>query len=261
MKVVKHQLFIAAALLAGVAIGFFAGDQQPPAAKPMEPERPVQKAAVADRGAEATIAALRRRVADLERQLAERDVQSEAAVSNAVAEAMARPPEPPRGNWRERMEEMRRNEPERYAQMTNRMAQWRQRRTERAQSTLGFLSSVDTSRMGGRAKRTHEALMELVARREEVAGQLDQADLSDEERGQLLEELRQSHRELTRLNAEERRNLFAETARNLGFEGQDVKDITATIQSVIDATDGGWGPGRRGGGPRGPGGPGGPGGR
>lgn len=257
MKVIKHQLFIAAALLTGVAIGFFAGDHAP-AAKPEEAERSVRKAGVvADKGEEATIVALRRRVADLEKLLAEKDGQSEVAISNAVAVATAaRPPEPPRGNWRERLEEMKKNDPERYMQTTNRIAQWRRHQAERAQSTLGFLSSVDTSRMGNRAKRTHEALQELIARREEISEQLHQEDISDEDRGQLMEELHQTHRELMRLNGEERKNLFDETARNLGFEGQDVHDFTTAILEVIDATDGGRGPGRRSG-PRGPGGPGG----
>ena len=68
-------------------------------------------------------------------------------------------------------------------------------------------------------------------------------------------ELHSTHHELMRLSGEERNNLFEETARNLGFEGEDAKEISATIQEVIRATDAGWG-GHHGG-HRGPGGPGG----
>ena len=63
-----------------------------------------------------------------------------------------------------------------------------------------------------------------------------------------LTELRGMHGEMERLRHDERRNLIAETAKELGFKGEDVKTITATIQEVIEATSGGFG-GRRGGPP------------
>ena len=254
---IKHQMFIAAALLAGVAIGYFVKDDPIPAEEP-KVEEAVRKP-VADKGDEASVRALRRRIAELEKLLAEKDGKSEIAISNAVAEAVKnRPPEPPRGNWRERMEEMRKNDPERYAQMTNRFAQWRRNQAERARNKIDCLSSIDTSHMSASARKTHDALQDLIASREEIEAQLQNPDLSDEERGKLMRQLWESHGELQRLNGEERKNLIDETARNLGFEGEDAKEISATIREVIEATDSGWGGHRHhGGGPRRPGGPGG----
>ena len=237
---IKHQMFIAAALLAGVAIGYFVKDEPILAEEPKVEAK--AKKPVADKGDEATVKALRHRITELERLLAEKEDKSEIAISNAVAEAVKmRPPEPPRGNWRERMEEMKKNDPERYTQMTNRFAQWRRDRAAQAQDRMDFLSSIDTSRMSAGAKKTHNALQDLIARREELEQQLHQEDLSDEERGRLMRELGDSHREQMRLNGEERRNLFAETAKGLGFTGADAKEFTATIQEVIEATDSGWG--------------------
>ena len=247
---IKHQMFIAAALLAGVAIGYFVKDEPIPAEEPKAEEK--AKKPVADKGDEATVKALRHRIAELERALAAKDEDSEIAISNAVAEAAkVRPPEPPRGNWRERMEEMKKNEPERYAQMTNRFAQWRRDRAAQARDKIDFLSSIDTSRMSTGAKKTHNALQDLIARREDLEQQLHQEDLSDEERGKLMRELGDSHRELVRLNGEERKNLFDETAKGLGFTGTDAKEFTATIQEVIEATDSGWGGRHHRGGPGG----------
>ena len=247
---IKHQMFIAAALLAGVAIGYFVKDEPTPAEEPKSKE--VAKKQVADKGEEASVKALRHRIAELEKLLAEKDGESEIAISNAVSEAAKmRPPEPPRGNWRERMEEMKKNDPERYTQMTNRFAQWRRDRAAQAQDKIDFLSSIDTSRMSAGAKKTHNALQELIAKREEIEQQLHQEDLSDEERGKLMRELGDSHRELVRLNGEERKNLFNETAKGLGFTGADAKEFTATIQEVIEATDSGWGGRRHRGGPGG----------
>ena len=243
---IKHQLFIAVALLAGVAIGYFVKDAPVVAEEPAKAEEHVKKPA-ADKGESASVKALRHRIAELEKQLAERDGMSEIAISNAVAEAVrARPPEPPRGNWREQMEEMKKNDPERYTQMTNRFARLRRSRSEQARDKIDFLSSIDTSHMSAGAKKTHNALQNLIAKREEIEQQLQSPDLSDEERGKLMDELHSTHGELMRLNGEERRNLFEETARSLGFSGEDAKEVSATIQEVIRATDGGWG-GHRGG--------------
>ena len=249
-------MFIAAALLAGVAIGYFVKDEPIPAEEPKVEE--AAKKVVADKGDEASVKALRRRIVELEKLLAEKDGKSEIAISNAVAEAAkAHPPAPPQQNWRERMEEMKKNDPTRYAQMTNRFANWRRSRAEQARNKIDFLSSIDTSHMSAGARKTHDALQELIARREEIEQQLQAQDLTDEERGKLMGELHSTHHELMRLNGEERNNLFDETARNLGFEGEDAKEITATIQEVIRATDSGWGGhhgGHRGpppGGPRG----------
>ena len=252
---IKHQMFIAAALLAGVAIGYFVKDEPIPAKEPRTEE--TAKKPVADKGEEATVKALRHRIAELETALAEKDGKSEIAISNAVAEAVrSRPPEPPRQNWRERMEEMKKNEPERYTEMTNRFAQWRRSRSEQARDRMDFLSSIDTSRMNAGARTTHVALQDLIAKREEIEQQLQSPDLSDDERGKLMGELHSTHRELMRLNGEERKNLIEETARNLGFAGEDAKEFSATIQDVIEATDSGFGPHRPRGGHRG-----GPGGR
>ena len=246
-------MFIAMALFVGVAIGYFVKDEPIAADEPAVGE--TAKKPVADKGEAASVKALRHRIAELEKALAEKDGKSEIAISNAVAEAVqSRPPEPPRQNWRERMEEMKKNDPERYTQMTNRFAQWRRSRSEQARDKIDFLSSIDTSHMSGGARKTHNALQDLIAKREEIEARLQDPNLSDEERGKLMGELHSSHHELMRLNGEERRNLIDEAARNMGFEGEDAQEVSATIQEVIRATDSGWGGPHHGGhrgGPRG----------
>ena len=242
---VRQQLFIGMALLAGVAAGYFMrGECRAPApAKDEAAAAPARRGRVADDGDRASLAALRKRVAELERLLAEKGV----SMSNVVAEVARIVPEGrDRRNPRAWLENLRKNDPERYAQMTNNFARWRRGRAERARSKIEFLSSIDTSRMSEKAQRTHADLQELIARREELEDRIHKEGISDEEREQLMQELRQTHGEMMRLNGEERSNLIAETARSLGFEGDDVKDIAATIQEVIDVTSSGFGP--RGGG-------------
>ena len=239
---IKHQMFIAAALLAGVAIGYFVKDEPMPADEPAKVEE-TAKRPIADKGEEATVKALRRRIAELEKLLADKEGESEIAISNAVAEAVkTRPPEPPRMNWRERMEEMKKNDPERYTQMTNRFANWRRMRSEQARNKIDFLSSIDTSHMSAGAKRTHAALQELIAKREEIEEQLQQPDLADDQRHSLMEQLRDMRHQIQRLNGEERMNLISEVANSLGFEGEDAKEVALTLIEVVQATDEGFVP-------------------
>ncbi|MGN0833370.1 MAG: hypothetical protein ACI4RD_06950 [Kiritimatiellia bacterium] len=259
MKVVTYQLLLAAALLAGVAIGYCTAgkDSGPAAAAKTEA---VAGKPVEDVGEAASLRALRRRIAELEKALAERAGKAETAISNAVAEALRNaPPEPgrPRLSPREWAENLRKTDPGRYAKMTNRVARWRQRRAEQTRNTLDFLASIDTSHMSAGARQTHDALQDLLARREELEARMHQEELSDEERDALRREMGETQRELRRLNDEERRNLIDETAKSLGFEGEDAQAISSTIQEVVRATEA-WGGDRHPGPP--PGGPGGPGG-
>lgn len=252
---IKYQLLLAAALLTGVAIGFFAGG--PHESTPTGDDESVHTPLIADKGDEATVKALRHRIAELEKALAEKQVMELGTASvTSVVEMVQTAARSMESTWRDRIEELKQRDPERYEQMKNRFAQWRQRRAEQARSKIEFLASIDTAHMDAEAKKTHAALQELIAQREEIEEQLQDPDLSFEERGSLMRQLWESHGELQRLNGEERQNLIEVTAKQLGFEGEDAKDVSFTIQEVIRATDSGWGGGRHGG-PRGPGGPGG----
>ncbi|MBO7721646.1 MAG: hypothetical protein J6T01_04480 [Kiritimatiellae bacterium] len=249
---IKNQLVIAAALLVGVAIGYCIGEK--PSSENSPPENAASAGAhrkhLADEGESARIRALCRRIAELEKALADETPKPAAEPTNAVAEVAVLNQPRPGGNPREWLENLKKDDPARYAQVTNNMARWRSWRAERTRSTIEFLSSIDTSQMSDAAKKTHTALQELIARRDEIEETLHKDEIDDEERRKLMGELHATFREMHRLNMEERTNLFEETAKNLGFSGQDVKDIAATIQEVINATGGNHMGPPPGGGPR-----------
>lgn len=239
MKVVKYQLFIAAALLAGVAIGFFAreGEQVPP--ETAEPA--VTHGPIADKGDEASLAALRKRVTELEAALAEKTPPEEGAAPS---------PDAPTGRadavqmrspfaMREWMDNLKKEDPARYAEVTNNIARWRRHRMEQTQSRLAFLSSVDASQLSVSEQKTHAELQKLIARQEELDTELHQEDLSDEQRREIMAEMRETFGAVRRLQGEERGILLRETVRRLGFEGEDVREISATIQDVFEVTGGG----------------------
>lgn len=247
----KRLLPICLALAVGIAAGYFmrGGNADTPERQRTEPRR-AAKGKIADGGDSASLKALQKRVAELEKLLA----KSGSAISNAVAEVARIAPEGrdrrnPRA-WMENLRRMKTEDPERYAQTTNRIASWRRSRAERARSTMEFLSSIDVSHMDAKAQDTHNALQDLIVRREALDAELQREDLPDSRREEIFRELRETHGEMMRLNGEERGNLIRETARGLGFGDEDSAAIADTIQEVIRATDGGFGGGRRGG-PRG----------
>lgn len=204
----------------------------------------VPKKALADDGDKASLKALRARVRELEKLLAAKDAEV-AAATTAVATA-ERPPADPWGDgrregFRERMERLKTEDPARYTEITNNMARWRQRRARQQEERMEFLASVDTSRMSVAAKGVHASLQKYAAEREELERQMQNENLSDDDRHALWEQMHEVNRQVWALNGVERKNLIEETARNLGFEGQDVQDISATMQEIIKATDNGFG--------------------
>ena len=251
---IKHQLFIGAALIAGVAIGYFAapaGEEAPP--PPQNDTEYVAKTAIADKGDAAALAALRARIKELEAKLAGNQAEDVALISNAIASAQAaRPPRGDRGrNPGEWMENLKKTDPARYTQMTNRFAQWRADRLNRQQSKLDFLSSIDTSHMSASARKTHEKLQDLIVRREEIEDEMHaDPNMSWEERGQIFNRMREVDDQIRHLNGEERQTLLKETARELGLGRDDAEALSATIQDILTVTDnnpfGRGGPGRGG---------------
>ena len=241
----------ATALIAGVAIGYCLGPSGGDAQ-----ERPRESSAgrvvrrpPADEGALASVKALRARIAELERALARRDAEVESASANAVTNAVpvARMPwEGGRGNPREWMEEIRKNDPARYAQMTNSFERMRRWRAERQRRNLDFLASIDTSHMSDRAKKTHSDLLAAITDHEALAERLRQVNedenATDADREEAFKSIADSDRRLRRLRREERANLFEATAKTLGFEGEDANEIVTTLKEVVEATDDGRGP-------------------
>ena len=232
----KNIISMTAAALIGAAAGYSLPKQSPAPDRPAAEERKRAASAVEDKGAAASVDALRARIAELEKLLSSRKTaEAEVRVSSATTERPRRTE-----SHSERMERMKKENPERYAQITNSIAYWRRRRSETARERIDFLSSVDTAQMTEEAKAVHGELQRLVAEREELEADLHREYLDDAQRRKIFEELRRTGARLHELNMKERDNLLCETARNLGFEGEDVSEIVTTVKEIIKATEGGW---------------------
>ena len=240
---VKQQLLIGAALLVGAAIGFAVKTDAPtrPAEEPAPTHESAAKSPIADAGAAASMAALRARVKELEAQLA---AGRPSAIppppqTNTVAEADGepRPPRDRRGGMREMMEEMRKNDPERFAQMTNRFAEMRRNRQERQRARADFLSSVNPALLSEDRRKTHVAYQNLLERRESLFEKMGDMELSEEERHELWRELRSVGDEMRQLASAERDTLLNAVAEAVGLEGDAATELVETVKDVCDATD------------------------
>jgi len=244
-------------LLVGTAIGFcFSPAAKAPEPKPEQKAEAPRNARTADdaAGERSANRALRARIRELEDMLAKQGVEVEKMKEDESSRR-----ERPRFDPRAEMERIKKEDPERYTQMTNGMAQFRRYRQERAQSKIDFLSSIDTSRMSPGMLKVHSDLQDMIEKREAVEEKMrGLMDMTEEERHAAFQELHEVEGKIRELNRAERDNLLVQTAEALGFQGDDASELIDTVKSIYEATESErGGPG----GPRGPGGPGGRGGR
>ena len=243
---VKTQMFIFAALISGVAIGYFVKPGESPA--PTEPaDVETAKPLMENKGESASVAALRARIAELEGRLTARgrsaggldeaSAKAAGSLERAAGERGERRGPPTGAEIRERMARMEKEDPVRFAQMTNHFARIRNFRRERAALKIDFLSSIDTSGMNASSRKTHQALQNAIAMRDDLEEQIHNPNLSDEERMSLFEQMRNSDHELRRLGAEERDSLLMQTASAIGLEGDDAVELAETIKDIFDATE------------------------
>lgn len=189
--------------------------------------------------------ALRKRVAELERALAAREAAP--AVAEPKPPEEARQERPSRQSFTERMEQLKKDNPEQYAEMQKRREEFRQSMEQRAQDRVEFLSAVDTQRMNDEQRDNHEKLVATVARANELRALMEQP--GTERTPELRAEMGQVFTTLNELYGSERRFLFEETARAVGYEGTQISTFAEQMQTIIDNTTmghfghhGGFGP-------------------
>lgn len=240
------------ALLAGIALGvagskmFYSDKETAPADQNGADKVKIVKKGLDDNS---DVTALRARIRELERRRTDAGHRRHEIASDENAPGSERNVR--NLNWRERLEKMKTENPEQYAQHTNRMARWRDMRRRNAVSKLEFLSSIDTTAMSAEEKKTHVRLQNLIEEREELQVRMEDGfasgEMSDETRRAIFDEMRNTDRQIAELNAAERENLIKKTAEAIGLTGEDVGEVAGTIMKVIEATENNpWGRAGRG---------------
>ncbi len=225
----------------------------PEAAPVPESERPPKVQAVRPKDAfseetalRASVEALRRRVAELERELAARDqaIAKRAQEREPRPAATNAPPRDTRELFRERLEQMRRENPEQFAEMEKRREEFRQRIAQQEESRNSFLASVSTQGMSEAQRENHERLLATLARLNALREQREQAgtERGSQEDDAYRDALRESMMELGPLYEQERAALLEQAARAAGYEGEEAANFADYIQEAIRSTSMMFGP-------------------
>jgi uncharacterized protein YneF (UPF0154 family) len=239
---IKTQLFIAFALLAGACIGFCLAPREEKNIKDnpqVQEETSVKTSSIVDKGEQASVSALRSRIKSLENELAKereknalKGTNSEEAVASTTENHS---PNVPR--FSKMMENLKKENPEQFKNFMRQVEDFRRIREARAKAKLNFFDSIDTSMMSTEAAKTHNELKELVARNHELEAELMQEDLSDERRGEIFRELASTRGKMRHLNKVERDNLLGAVAKAVGLEGESASDLVSTVNQIVDSTD------------------------
>lgn len=170
------------------------------------------------------------------------NAQSDDADQNRVREQIKAPSHlPSAAEMRARMEELRKKDPARYVQMTNRIARFQASRRQRSNDRLAALSSVDTSGFTAEERQTHETLLAAIARREELNQRIypQTEGVTEEQRNEAFEELRKLEEKMRNLEARERDSLLLQTARSFGLSSEKSRELVEAIKNVYQATTSG----------------------
>lgn len=234
----------ASSLVAGAAIGWLAKPSAAPANDAGEKAPKAEK--IAEAPATNHEKALLARIKELELALA-RKHKAEKAIPSKRSEVKTED-RPRRGerNFGSRLlediERMKKEDPERYAAMTNNIARADRMRSERTMGKLAFLSSIDTNAMTPEGKAVHERLQELIAQREQMEERRHSlSEMEETERRRYFEEVHKTDREIRELSRQERDNLLRQTTDALGFSGSAADEIIETVKEIYEATDNGFG--------------------
>lgn len=249
------------ALCVGVALGYII-PKNSESSTVAEEEDYLPKGLIENLGEDATINALRERIKSLELAL---DMQMASAKEEKPQGERIRENRRGRGergawgergnmNPREMMENLKKENPERYAQITNNMERWRIRHEAARTSRLDFLKSIDTSMMSEDTRSTHEKLLANTDKIAQVEAMLRDENTTDEERRELFGQMRELYDNQRQLNQAERENLIEQISIEVGMSEEDAAEFGATVSEILQATEatGGRGPGGPGGGIMGP---------
>ena len=225
-------------------------DQAGPALLAKEPVTP-RTVVVKDEETLRAAEALRRRVAELERALAARDAAGVQEQEPPKPVEVAQTERPRRQSFEDRMEQMKKDNPEQYAEMQKRREEFRQNIEQRVRDRADFLDAIDVKSMTATQRENHEKLLATVTRVNELMAQMGTPGA--ENTHELRREMGETMATLGELYSEERRFLFEETAKAVGYQGAEATAFAEQMQTIIDNTTMMPGPGfgRRGGGERG----------
>ena len=198
---------------------------------------------------------LRQRVAGLEKDLAARDNELDKLKQAKQAEDGS-PGRPGRQAFAARMEQLKKENPEQYAEMQKRREEFHQRMEQQEQDRANFLASINTQTMSEAQRENHEKLLETLAKIDALRAQRGQPGAEPGTAADVAshQAMGETMMQLGALYDQERGYLLEQAAHAAGYEGDNAAKFVDYIQSAVQSTSMQGGPGGPGGGGPPPGG-------
>ncbi len=168
-------------------------------------------------------------LAELRNQLAARDAELE----RLRAQLEERNNRGPRQSFQDRMEQLKEEDPERYAEII-------QRRTERVErmrydqaTRLATFMNMDTSGMTEEELANHNQLIETLSEVWARSAEYDPEQAPDRE---AMREFFGTMREVGNMMDQERTVMFRQLGSDVGLSGTDAEDFAAYVEDIIETT-------------------------
>ena len=189
--------------------------------------------------------ALLARVAELEKALAARDAALAELKQKKVDQDALASRRPRREDFRQRLEQLKKENPTLYAEMEKRREEFHQRLEQEKQDSADFLASVNMQDMSEEQKANHQKLLDMLAKVEALRAQREQANAEPgSEADQTFHQtMGQAMAELGALYDTERVYLLTQAANAAGYAGDDANQFVAYIQQTVQSTTMRGGPG------------------
>lgn len=238
MRVLPKFLFavpaVAALLCVGYAVGHFFAD---PIVEVIPAAGPSATVTVRDGSDAAALSKALSEVAALKAENAALRKRLQETAGTLTPQPQAEREQPRRHSWRERMEEMRARDPERYKEEMARREQFRQAMAQARTERADFLGSIDIALLSDEGRETHARFVEAFAKSAEVEEKMRMAFESGEQPSEaLVTEAREVMRTLHETRSSERVALLDAIATSMGLSGTDVEDFRKLVDEVYDAT-------------------------
>lgn len=197
-------------------------------------EKPRAAECVAAPKDDGALGAAKKRIAELESELAKCRAPKPASAEKAEKDGQAK--EFVINSGEDIRETLKKNlSPAEFAQATNAFERLKASRQKRTQGKMDFLASIDTSRWSEDEKRSHAEFAKLIARQQEISAKM-KGGIPDPSS---IQELVNLQLKMKPLADAERKVLLRQFSNDIGYTGEDAAVITDTIGDIIGLTSSG----------------------
>lgn len=198
-------------------------------------------------------------LAALRKEAAEEPVEAEKTEVAEQPQERERRDFNPIQRLREREERMKKEDPERYAEMQKQREEFVATVKGMQQERQNFLDAIDLSLLTEEQQKVHTTYADAVAKRSELMDYMMSLRNSEEAptpeaMQEVFTQMRETSETIRELQESERANLLSASVQSMGLGSEDAEQLTSVIEAIVQNTSdqmigpgGPGGPGRRGG--------------